>query len=72
MMLSNKVYDVLKYIVLIVLPALATLYTAVSGLWNLPFAAEVNGTISAIDTCLGAMICVSTATYNKNGGGLNG
>lgn len=62
---SNKIYDVLKYIALIGLPALGTLYFALSGIWGLPYGEEVKGTILAVDTALGAMLCISTATYNK-------
>lgn len=65
MKLSNKVYDVLKYIALIVLPALGTLYFALSGIWRLPYGEEVKGTILAVDTALGAMLCISSAAYKK-------
>ena len=65
MKLTNKVYDVLKYIVLIVLPAIATLYMAVAEIWGLGYVEQVAGTISAADAFLGAIICISTAEYNK-------
>ncbi len=65
MKLSNKVYDALKYIALIVLPALGTLYFALSGIWGLPYGEEVKGTILAVDTALGAMLCISNANYKK-------
>lgn len=65
MKLSNKVYDVLKYIALIVLPALGTLYFALSGIWGLPYGEEVKGTILAVDTALGATLCISSAAYKK-------
>ncbi len=64
---SNKIYDVLKYIALIGLPALGTLYFALSGIWGLPYGEEVKGTILAVDTALGAMLCISSATYKKEG-----
>lgn len=66
MKLPNAVYDVLKWIVLIVLPALGTLYAAVGQIWNLPFVSEIPATILAIDTFLGAILCISTAQYNKD------
>lgn len=66
MKLPNTVYDVLKWIVLIVLPALGTLYAAVGQIWNLPFVSEIPATILAIDTFLGAILCISTAQYNKD------
>ena len=65
MKLSNKVDDVLKSIALIVLPALGTLYFALSGIWGLPYGEEVKGTILAVDTALGAMLCISSAAYKK-------
>ena len=63
--MSNKVYDVLKYIALILLPALGTLYFALAKIWGLPYATEIVGTISAVDAFLGAMLQISTDQYNK-------
>ena len=60
-MLSNKTYDVLKWIALYLLPALGTL----SGIWNFPYGEEVVGTITAVDTFLGVLLGISTAQYNK-------
>lgn len=65
MKLNNKVYDVLKYIAQIVLPALATLYFALSKIWGLPYGEEIVGTISAIDVFLGALLGISSMNYNK-------
>ena len=65
MKISNKVYDVLKWISLIVLPAIGTLYFALSGIWGLPYGEEIVGTIVAIETFLGALLGISTAQYNK-------
>lgn len=65
MKMSNKVYDILKWISLIVLPAIGTLYFALAGIWGLPYGEEVVGTIVAIDTFLGALLGISTAQYNK-------
>lgn len=65
MKMNNKVYDVLKYIAQIVLPALATLYFALSKIWGLPYGEEIVGTISAIDVFLGALLGISTMAYNK-------
>ena len=64
-MLSNKVYDVLKWIALILLPATGTLYFALSGIWGLPYGEQIVGTITAIDTFLGAILGISTLNYNK-------
>jgi hypothetical protein len=65
MKLSNKVYDVLKWIALVVLPAIATLYFMLSGIWGLPYGEEIVGTITAVDTFLGALLGISTAKHNK-------
>ena len=68
MKLSNKAYDILKWIAQILLPALGTLYFALSKIWGLPCATEIVGTISAVDVFLGAMLGISTTQYNKSGG----
>lgn len=66
MKMSNKVYDVLKWIAMYFLPAIGTLYFALSGIWNLPYGEQVVGTITAIDTFLGVLLGISTSQYNKN------
>lgn len=66
--MSNKLYDILKYIAQIVLPAIATLYFALSQIWGLPYGEEIVGTITAIDCFLGALLGISTAQYKKNNG----
>jgi len=65
MTLKNSTYDVLKYLTIIVLPALGALYAGLSQIWSLPYAAEVPATITVICTFLGAILCISTAEYNK-------
>lgn len=65
MTMSNKVYDVLKFIAQIVLPALATFYLTLAGIWGLPFGEQVSGTIMAVDTFLGAVLMISSNKYNK-------
>ena len=65
MIMKNKVYDVLKYIAQIVLPALGTLYFALSGIWGFPYGEQIVGTIAAVDTCLGVLLGLSSAAYNK-------
>lgn len=65
MKLNNKAYDVLKYIAQIVLPALGTLYFALAGIWGLPYAEQVVGTISAVDTFLGVILKISSNNYKK-------
>lgn len=63
--MSNKVYDVLKWIAMVVLPAIATLYLALAGIWGFPYGEAVAGTISCIEVFLGALLGVSSAQYKK-------
>lgn len=65
MKMSNKVYDVLKYIAQIVLPALGTLYFALASLWGFPYAEQIVGSITAVDTFLGALLMLSSVQYHK-------
>ena len=67
MKLRNDIYDVLKWIALIVLPAVATLYGALAGIWGWPFADEIVFTITAIDTFLGALLGISNLQYKAGG-----
>jgi hypothetical protein len=66
MSMSNNTYDKLKWIAQILLPALGTLYFALSKVWGLPYATEIVGTVTAIDAFLGAVLGISTAQYNKS------
>lgn len=63
--MTNKTYDVLKWIAQYFLPALGTLYFALANIWNLPFGEEIVGTITAIDAFLGVLLGISTVQYNK-------
>lgn len=62
--MSNKTYDILCWIARIVLPAIGTLYFALAKIWGLPYAAEIVGTITAIDTFLGVILGISDAHYD--------
>lgn len=64
-MLNNRIYNILKYVAQIALPAIGTLYFALAGIWGFPYGEEIVGTITAIDTFLGVLIGISSATYNK-------
>lgn len=66
MKMSDGVYDVLKFIAQILLPAIGTLYFALAQIWDLPLAEEIVGTITAIDAFLGALLGISTAQYHKD------
>jgi putative holin Dp-1 len=65
-MLSNKVYDGLKFLAMILLPALASLYFALAPIWNLPNAESVVGTITVVDTFLGGLLKVSNKSYDAS------
>ena len=64
MRLDNSLYDILKWITMIVLPALGTLYFALAKIWGLPFGTEIVGTIAAVTTFMGALLGISTQNYN--------
>ena len=72
MKLNSKVYDVLKYICQIALPALGGLYFALSQIWGLPYGEQIVGTISAITACLGILLGISTYSYYKDQDNGNG
>lgn len=65
MKMSNKLYDVLKWIAIIALPASATLYSVLAGTWGLPYGDQIVQTINGVATFLGILIGVSTLSYNK-------
>jgi len=65
MRMNSKVYDILKWIAQILLPALGTLYFALAGIWGFPYAEQIVGTITAIDTFLGIILGISSYTYKK-------
>ena len=63
--MSNKLYDILKWIAMYLLPALGTLYFTLSGIWGFPYGEQVVGTITALDTFLGVILGISKTSYNK-------
>lgn len=63
--MSNKTYDVLKWIAMVVLPAIGTLYFALAGIWGFPYAEEIVGTITAVDTFLGVLLGITSVQYHK-------
>lgn len=67
-MLNDKTYNVLKWLVMIVLPALATFYTTLGGIWGLPYVEQVPATLTAIATFLGAVCMISSKVYNGKKG----
>lgn len=65
MKMTNKMYDILKWIAQYFPPAVGTLYFALAGIWGLPYGEQVVGTITAVDTFLGVLLGISSAQYNK-------
>ena len=63
--MSNKLYDVLKWITMVALPALGTLYFALAGIWGFPYAEQIGGTITALVTFLGVLLGISSSQYKK-------
>ena len=67
--LSDRLYTILKWVTMIVLPALATAYVGLSAIWGFPYADEVAKTTAVICTLLGALLGISTAEYNRQNKG---
>lgn len=65
-MLSNRAYDILKWIVMIAIPALTTAYVGLAAVWSWPYATEVAKTSAVLCTLLGALLGISTAEYNRH------
>lgn len=65
--MSNKTYDILKFVAQVVLPALATFYVTIAGFWGLPYPEEISGTIMAVDTLIGALLYKASSDYKKKG-----
>ena len=65
MKLNNRVYDILKWVVIIVIPAAATAYVSLSAVWGWPFADEISKTAAAVCMFLGTLLGISTVKYNQ-------
>ena len=61
--MKNQTYDILKYIALFILPALATFILAITTIWGLPYGEAIAATITAADTFLGAVLRISSQKY---------
>ena len=68
MVFPDKVYTILKWVCVLFLPALATLWFTLGKIWGFPYLVEIQGTIIAIDTFIGALIGISALSYNKKMG----
>ena len=64
--MTNKTYDILKYIAQVILPALGTLYFALAQIWGFPYGEEIVGTVTAVDAFLGVALKISSDNYYSN------
>lgn len=71
-MITGKLYDTLKYLAQVVLPALGVLYFTLSQIWGLPAGEQVSGTILAMDTFLGVILQISASNYERSGAKYDG
>lgn len=65
MIVTSRAYDILKFVALVLLPGTGALYFGVAEIWGLPYAAQVVGTISAVDTFLGLLLKKSSSSYKE-------
>ena len=63
--MSNKMYDILKWVALCLLPGAAALWLALASIWGLPYGEQIGCTIAAVETFLGVLLGISSARYNK-------
>ena len=63
--MTNKTYDVLKFIAATALPAVTTLWLAIAGIWGLPYAVPIGATMAAIDLFMGTLLGIESAKYAK-------
>lgn len=66
MKLNGKIYEILKWLAVIFLPALSAFIPKLFAIWGIPYGDQIGATISVINTFIGAIICVSTINYNKD------
>jgi hypothetical protein len=67
MKMKNEIYDVLKWVAMLLLPALATLVATVGSIWGLPYADQISQTIVAVNAALAMILGISTINYKAGG-----
>lgn len=67
MQMSNKVFDVLKWVAMLALPALATLISTLGQIWGLPYAPQIADTVVAVNAALAMILGISTINYKAGG-----
>lgn len=65
MLMSNRTYDILKWVAQILIPALGALYFGLAKIWGFPYGTEIVGTLALIDTFMGALLGISSDMYYK-------
>ena len=63
--ISDRLYDVLKWVTLVCIPAFTTAYVGLAAIWNWPYADEVAKTSAVVCVLLGSLLGISTIAYNK-------
>lgn len=67
--MNNKTYDVLKWVVMVCLPAVTTLWLTLASIWNFPYAEPIGATLGAVTVFLGALLGISSVKYQIKKGG---
>jgi hypothetical protein len=65
MVFSNKTYDILKWVALVGTNAFSVLIITLGKIWGWDCAEAIAGTISAVGTCIGACLQISSANYKR-------
>lgn len=66
MQISGKLYDILKWVVMIVIPACTTAYVGLANIWSFPYPQQIAETSAVVCTLLGALLGISSANYYKD------
>ena len=64
-LIPDRLYDILKWVAIIVMPALSTFIVGLGGIWSLPYAGQVAATVTAVGVLLGAFLGLSSVQYNN-------
>ena len=64
--MSNKMFDTIRFLCEVLVPAIGALYFGLSKIWGLPYGPEITGTCACVATFLGAIIGISRANYNED------
>ena len=68
MKMPDKLYDILKWVTMIVIPGLGTLYSALASIWGFPRGEQVVSTCAAVTTFLGVLLGISNINYKNQVG----